>query len=125
MYNYEDPPPNRNSDNILIHKLYELYKVVYQIVGKFPKKDRYSIGLKIENALLEIIELSILAYTKEGAGKLLIINKIDVKLRLLRLFVRIASDVKSIDMDKYIDTERRILEIGKIIGGWIKATKQA
>jgi hypothetical protein len=105
----------------LIHKLYELYKTVYQAIQKFPKKDKFTIGIKIENILLEIIELTLLAYTKEGASKLLIINKIDIKMRMLKLFVRISSDVKSMATDKYIEIEERILEIGKIIGGWIKS----
>jgi hypothetical protein len=66
-----------------------------------------------------------LAYTKTGSGKLLIINRIDVELRLLRLLVRIASDVKSMGIDKYAEIEEKILEIGKIIGGWLlKAEKR-
>jgi hypothetical protein len=92
-------------------------------VERLPKKDLYTIGIKIENLLLEIIELTLLAYTKNGAGKMLIINKIDVLLRMFRLFVRMASELKAMNAQSYATIEGRALEIGSIIGGWMKKVK--
>lgn len=34
-------------------------------------------------------------------------------------------EIKSIDQNKYIKLEEKILEIGKMNGGWIKYTKTA
>lgn len=92
-------------------------------MGRFPKRDRYTIGVRIENLLLEIVEFTLLAYTKNGSGKLLVINKIDVVLRMFRLFVRMASEVGAMNANGYSTIEERALEIGSIIGGWLKKAK--
>lgn len=67
----------------------------------------------------------LLAQTKENASKLLILNKTDLKVKTIKLFVRMAYEMKSIDQRKYLLLEERLIEIGKMIGGWIKSTKGA
>ena len=88
-----------------------------------PKKDRYTLAIRLEQTTLEILELLFLARTKTGAGKLLILNKADTKLQLLKLFVRQSAELKSIPAGTYADLEGRLLEIGRILGSWLKTAK--
>jgi hypothetical protein len=53
----------------------------------------------------------------------MILNKTDIKLKLLKFFWRIAFETKTIDQKKYISVEESLDEIGKILGGWIKKAK--
>jgi len=46
-----------------------------------------------------------------------------VKLDLLKFFLQIAWEIKSLDNKKYILLSERLNEIGKMLGGWIKALK--
>lgn len=64
-----------------------------------------------------------LAREKNGSSKILILNKIDVELKLLKLFLRISFDIWALPETKYIDASERIIEIGRMLGGWIKDTK--
>ncbi len=114
------PPPRRPTASV-IHKVYEFYLLFYKHSEAFPKKDRFTLGVKIEESLLTILELLLLGQTKEKLSKLLILKKADLKLKMVKLFIRMAYEVKAIDQRKYIELEGALLEIGKMIGGWIKS----
>jgi len=96
---------------------------LYAGVKTLPKKDRYTLGVRMEETALEILELCLLARTKIGPGQLLILNKVDIKLKMLKLFIRLAAELKAFSTGTYADLESRLLEIGKILGGWIKTAK--
>lgn len=103
--------------------MYELYKFLYQSVNLLPKRDRYVIGIKIEQKTLDIFELFILAENKDGASKLLILQKADINIKILKYLLRLAYENEALPESKYIESERRLIEVGKMLGGWIKANK--
>ena len=43
------------------------------------------------------------------------------KIDLLKVVVRLAHETHSINLEKYIVLEYKIVEIGKITGGWLKS----
>jgi len=86
-----------------------------------PKRDRYALGLKIEQQTLDFFELIMMAYVKTGQSKLLILQKADLKLKMIKLFVRLAHDIKVMPTKRYIELEEKLLELGKMLGGWIKS----
>lgn len=86
----------------------------------FPKAEKYTLGQKIENSLLETLELSLKAAFSGKQGKLLFLNEIDSKVKLLKTLVRLAGEIKAIDDKKYLLLQEHLQEIGKMIGGWIK-----
>ena len=62
----------------LVTKSIELYKIFYQYLELFPKKDKYALGAKCEKYLLETLELFLAA----GGAPLL-----DKKARSVRRFI--------------------------------------
>jgi hypothetical protein len=107
----------------LIHKTYELYCIYYQYNLLIPKKDRYTIGVKIERSIIDLIELLFEAQVKNPDIRLTILEKADVRLKSIKLFVRLAHEVASLEQHKYLRLEEKVIEIGKMLGGWIKYTK--
>ncbi len=85
-----------------------------------PKRDRYALGLKIEQQALDFFELIMMGRAKTGPGKILILKKADLKLQMIQLFVRLAKDIKVLPVKRYIELEEKLLELGKMIGGWLK-----
>jgi len=108
-------------NNSIIHKVYELYLVFYKINEKIPKKDRYTLGIKIEKLIIDLLELFFLALNEYGEEKNIILNKSDIKLKTIKLMIRLAYEIKTISQDEYILLEKKVLEIGKMLGGWIKS----
>ncbi len=120
---HKDFEPGRlNLDIPIFQKAYELYKLFYQYALDLPKKDKYTIGQRIDNTILDIIESIILASQLSKTEKLPVLQKTSIKLDLLKVLVRLSKDIKILDNKKYLTLESHIQEIGKMLGGWIKAS---
>jgi hypothetical protein len=97
---------------------------LYSCTKTFPKKDRYALGQKSEKIVLEILELLFLANSKQSQEKLVLLNQVDVKLKILKTLIRLCFDIKAIDQKKYLLLQERLQEIGKMLGGWLKSIKK-
>lgn len=102
-------------------KLYEFYKLLYQYLKLFPKKDRYSLGQKIDTLTLNLIELIIIAGTTAKEKKLPYLEKANVSVDLLKLLIRLAKDIGALENKKYITLQQELQEIGRMLGGWKKS----
>lgn len=113
------PPPQQ--DNVpLIHKIYEIYKLFHEHLSRFPKQERYSLGTKTENTILEILEYILSASFKPKYSKNDLLEKASDKIDLLKILIRLAHETKSLTEHSYILLEQKIIEIGKMIGGWMR-----
>ena len=107
----------------ILKKAYDLYKRFYVLGTKVPKQDRYSIFLKSENCLLEVIEGIIKASQLSKNEKLPVLKETSSSLGMFKFFVRLMKDVKTIDLKNYTIIEAHVDEIGRMLGGWIKSTQ--
>lgn len=107
----------------IIQKAYELYKLTYEYTKKFPKSDKYALGEKIKGLILEILEFLIEAETTKRDWKQPVLEKASRKLDLLKILVRLSNDIKILDDRKYLTITELILEIGRMLGGWLKAVR--
>ncbi|MEI6143984.1 MAG: four helix bundle protein [Candidatus Berkelbacteria bacterium] len=108
----------------IFKKAYELYKQFHTLGTKVPKQDRYSIFLKSENYLLKVIEGILKASQLGKDEKLPSLIDASSNLSLLKVFVRLMKDVKTIELKTYTSIEMDLDEIGRMLGGWIKSTKE-
>lgn len=104
----------------ILSQLVVLYESVHTLVFSFPKYERYSLGEKIQNAILSAIELAVIANGSNKYEKEKILLRANAKIELLKVLVRIALNCKMIETRNYFETERRIQEIGKMTQGWIR-----
>jgi len=91
---------------------------------KVPKYARYSIALPVLEKLLGILDLGLLARTKQSKSCLIMLNKIDVQLKSVQIGLRILHDSGNLPQKTYIVLSEQLTELGKILGGWIKNTQQ-
>jgi len=108
----------------IFKKAYDLYKLFYGYHATIPKQDRYTVWQRCENALLDVIEGILLASQQYKSEKLPTLEKVSVKLNLLRVLLRLLKEVKTIDAKKYVALQSPIDEIGRMLGGWIKSAKE-
>ena len=107
----------------IFKKTYELYKEFYGFCNTVSKQDRYTIWQRCEDLILEILEYILGASQLSKIEKLPILQKASTKLNLLRVFLRLCKDTKVLDSKKYIRLEQNVDEIGRMLGGWIKSTR--
>ena len=104
----------------IFQEVYKLYISWYVQCQRIPKKDRFTIGQKTENMLLEILVLIVTAYhAKNIEYKRQSLMKANTLLECIKIIIRLAKDVKALEQKWYINFEGRIQEIGKMLGGWI------
>ena len=102
----------------IIIKIRELYKLFYKYTILFPKKDKYTLGAKCENYILATLELLLAAGNAPKNEKLAIIRQASVKFDALKFFIRISRELDVLDLKKYLELQKRLQEIGAMIGGW-------
>ncbi len=114
-----------NDFNIpIFKKSYDLYKTFYSYRSVVPKQDRYTIWQRCESLILDILEGILLASQTAKNEKLPILEKTSMKLNFLRIFVRLMKETKVMDNRKYTALQELIDEIGRMLGGWIRSTKE-
>lgn len=89
----------------------------------FTKDSRYTLGQKIDSLFLEVIEKIIEASHSDKTEKQIFLKIASSKLDLLKFFLQVSWEIKSLDNKKYILLSEKLDEIGKMLGGWLKAIK--
>lgn len=115
--------PEFGPDIPIFTKLYELYKIYSQYLILFPKSKKYTLGEKIDQIILSILELVIMTGYLPREQKLPGLLKISTKLDILKILLRLALETKCLDNNKYQHLVSQTIEIGKMLGGWIKTTR--
>ena len=65
----------------------------------------------------------LLAGYKSKNEKLVYLERASAKLDVLKILLRLSFETKAINQQKYISFESLLIEIGKMLGGWIKQAK--
>ncbi|MFH1855576.1 MAG: four helix bundle protein [bacterium] len=108
----------------IFKKSYELYKTFHGYRNTVSKQDRYTLWQRCEHLILDILEGILWASQLPKKDKLPILEKTSLKLNFLRVFLRLCKEIKTIDNKKYVLLQEIIDELGKMLGGWIKSTKE-
>lgn len=112
------PPRNENLSFPLLEKTIQAYKFWHGLYFHLPKSTKYSLGVKIDLLLTELIDLLLTAGYAPREQKLIVIQKLSSKLDTLKFFVRVAWEIKSINDKQYMAFCVPLNEIGRMIGGW-------
>lgn len=105
----------------IIHTLYDTYALWAELTIKFPKTQRFALGERASSYLLDVIELLISsAATSDAPIKTVNLQSASAKVDLIKLLVRLAKDTKFISNDQYMQVESRLIDAGKMLGGWLK-----
>jgi hypothetical protein len=88
---------------------------------KFTKSERYSLGEKLENSLLNILLEIIAAGNAKHEWKIAAIDRALVYLEQSKILLRLTSDCDQITVDMYIARSEEYQKIGRMLGGWRKS----
>lgn len=105
----------------IIQKTTDLYKEFYGYLKLFPKQDRYLIGKRCEDLILDFMEEIYRAVASSKEERLLVLANANVKFEVLKFLLRSCRELRLIDNKKYISLESKIIELGKQLGGWMRS----
>jgi hypothetical protein len=105
----------------VIQKTYDLVKWYVPILNRLPRNHRFTLGERIINGLYDLLEGLILA--RYSHDKLDILQKLNLRLDLLRHQTRLLLDFELMEAKRYEYVGGLMNEIGTELGGWIKHQK--
>ena len=114
------PPPRDNLDISIIHKVKDFYKDFYRLGDKISKRDKFSIYLKTELIIIELLHNLIDTAFKQREYKKSILENQRVNVEILKQLIRLMNELDIIESNPYIYLESKLQEISKMITGWIK-----
>lgn len=106
----------------VFQKTYDLFLYAYPILKKFPKSDRFTLVQKIENTILDILTGIVQTIHEENKSNSL--KHVSIELEKLKVLIRLSKELKFISINEYETLSSYTIEIGKMIGGWIKSEKE-
>lgn len=107
-------------ENLVIYqKVYDLMLYLFPIIDRFPKYEKFVLCAQLKNCALEIARKIIIA--NKSRNKRPILYDIDVAIEELRMLIRFSHDRKYLSHKSYEETSKRVNEIGRLLGGWIKS----
>ena len=105
----------------VFHRFYTLTGWLLDRIEKYPKNVRFTFGQQLTNKCLLVIEKIVSAsYNRKRKENL---QDANLELEVIRVFLRLSMDRKYISKKQYEFAINELLEIGKMIGGWIGASR--
>ncbi len=106
----------------ILEKAFEMIEYGYQVLQQFPKSEKFALAVDIKRCMHIILERIIEAQKKYY--KKTTLQELDVELMKLRAHVRLAHNLGFIPTKKYEVWSAKNVELGKMVGGWIKSTQK-
>lgn len=107
----------------IINKSYEVYKSIIELNAKLEKRWRYSLGLSLENSILDCMEILIMAKSAPKPLKAGYLLKAIAKLEITTLKLRLVLELKLVNETKLFQIQANFAEIGRMLGGWLRAAQ--
>ena len=105
----------------ILQKIFDMMEYGYQAMIQFPKSEKFALVTDIKRCMDTILERCIEAQKKYF--KKTTLQDMDVELLKLRAYLRLSFRLGFLPMKKYEIWSERVVEIGKMLGGWIKSVQ--
>lgn len=117
-----DPALQKEVELPIFVKWIDFLKWLYSKSEKFPKKVRFTFSNRMNNLALDIVENLIDA--RYSRSKYRPLRQANLSLEKLRVFFRIAYESRFISCETYKHGVKKINEVGRMLGGWIKSANK-
>ena len=107
----------------IIIKTYEAYKAIVDLNDKLEKRRKYSVGLSLENSILDCMESLVMAKNAPKTLKAGYLIKAGSKLEVSTLKLRLLLELALINETKIFQLQAMLDEIGRMLGGWLKSVQ--
>ncbi len=109
----------------IINITYEAYKSIIDLNNKLEKRRRYSLGLSLENSILDCMEILVMAKNAPRTLKAGYLIKASSKLEVSTLKLRLLLELTLVNETKIFQLQTKFDEIGRMLGGWLKAVQSS
>lgn len=105
----------------IINLTYDVYKNIVELNHKLNRRWRYSLGISLEQTILELIEQLVMAKSAPKPMKAGYLIKTGGKLEVARLKLRLLLEFRLGSETRLFQLQTKLEEIGRMLGGWLKS----
>ncbi len=105
----------------ILQKIFDMMEYGYGALAQFPKSEKFALVTDIKRCMDTMLERTIEAQKKYY--KKTTLQELDVEIMKLRAYLRLSHNLGFLPMKKYEIWSEKVVEIGKMLGGWLKAVK--
>lgn len=117
------PEKDGNSETLIIlNKVFDMIGYAYPALAQYPKSEKFGLVTDIKHILDEMLELTIEAQKKYYKKNTL--QELDVCVAKLKAYIRLSFNLRFLPIKKYEVWAGMVVEIGKMLGGWLKTVSQ-
>ncbi len=106
-----------------IHLCHQLLVWLIPLLDQFPRKRRFTLGERLEDALLEVLERLIEAAYSSANQKTTALAAANLRLEVARHLWRLCYELKVISVKRYKYGAELMNGLGQQIGGWLRSSK--
>jgi hypothetical protein len=117
-------PQSKTTTSPIFGKTYDFILWLLDHTEKFPKSERFRLARRLEDTAFEFYELLIEAARTTRRRQALLLRA-DLVLDRLRLYVRLSHARGLFNISQYQYAASALIEIGKLLGGWLKSLSVA
>ncbi|MBM3726975.1 MAG: diversity-generating retroelement protein Avd [Acidobacteria bacterium] len=105
---------------VIVLKTYDFVLWLCQRVRDFDRAFKFTLGDRIVQSGIDFLT-GVVTASYSNAGKAAILKTASTELTRLRYLIRLAKDLKLLALQSYGHASRSLEEIGRMLGGWMKA----
>lgn len=110
-------------DTPLFSRTYDLVNWLLKVSNHFPRNQRFMVTKRLVDAGLDFQEQLLEANGCRGAERGRHLSRADITLDKVRLYLRLAYGNRWLSEGQYGHASEMVAEIGRLLGGWRRATK--
>ena len=107
----------------IVERSYEFCAWLLPKISKFQKDQRYILGTRLQNSALDLLEANVDAALAPGQAKLSFVVLAQRRLEHIRFLLRLAYSIRMVNIKSYEYGSRTLVELGKMLGGWMRSLK--
>ncbi|MBK8210340.1 MAG: four helix bundle protein [Rhodospirillales bacterium] len=108
---------------VIFARTFDLLEWLLPKSERFPRAYRSTVTQRLMDAALDLQEALVVAETRPGRVRLAALRDADAALGRLRVYLRLAHRWHWLSDGQYAHAGGMVGEIGRLIGGWLKAEK--
>lgn len=108
----------------IFSKTYDFLLWLLNHTEAFPKSERFRLAKRLEDTAFEFYELLVTAGRSTHRRRQVLLDA-DLVLDKLRFYVRLSHARKLTSQGQYQHAAEQLVEIGKLLGGWLKSLDAA
>lgn len=108
----------------ILQKTFDMINYAYPALAQYPKGEKFALVADIKRCMDVMLERIIEANKKYYKKTTLQELDVDVEVEKLKAYVRLSYNLGFLPPKKYEQWSGLVVEIGRMVGGWIKSVSK-